>query len=192
MKDIISSDLTIRVYFFWRAYPRQSSNGLLGNLLQPQNQRLKVDCDACVMAMRDGRPIGPTVSEAIVCNENLSMFDGALAHGGDNMNSDKNAEYIEVKLAGIPETVDELQFIFNIFKGEELVSRSARLHRITIRVKEAETLNDLEEVEINRPDTTSVRAFSGCSLVRDQGGWKLVRRFRAFQGAESYQDLLEA
>lgn len=189
MNTMLKNDLKIRVYFFWRAYPRQSSLGLIGGLMGRRD--LKVDCDACALPLKAGRPIGQTVREGLVYYENETMFDGAIRHGGDNLQTDKNTEYIEVDLAGIPGDVDEIQFIFNIFKEEELVNRSARLHRITIRIKEAETLSDLMEVEIKRPDTGHVRAFSGCSLVRKGEGWEVVRRFRAFQEAKTFQDLLQ-
>jgi hypothetical protein len=128
--DLGNVDIEIR--FGWDAYPRQRSGGLISGLVD--NGVVSVDCDGSVIFCRkDGNPISDDICECCDYYQNLSMFNSAVVHGGDNKTGELyDDEKISVKLSDLPLNVDSMVITMDTFKCKAMPS--GKIQNTFIRV----------------------------------------------------------
>lgn len=118
--ELRNADIEIR--FGWDAYPRQRSGGLVSGLVD--NGVVSVDCDGSVIFCgKDGKPISGDIHECCVYYQNLSAFNSAVVHGGDNTTGELcDDERISVKLSDLPSNVDSMIITMDTFKSKTIPS----------------------------------------------------------------------
>lgn len=162
----------VTINFGWDAYPRQYSGGLISGLLNRTDS--SVDCDAsAIFCGQDGQPISKEAAQCCVNYSNLSMFDSAVVHSGDNQTGDRlYDEVITMDLDRIPSSVGVILLALDIFKEKK--KGYGKIQHVFLKVKNADTGSDI--------DTNSIVGLGGGTklviagkLCRAGGGWSFKR-----------------
>lgn len=132
----------IALKFGWDAYPRQYSGGLIAGL-QSKNDT-SVDCDAsAIFCGQDGKPISKEIEKCCVNYSNLSMFNSAVVHSGDNQTGDKlYDEVITIDLDSIPSSISTIMLTLDVFKEKK--KGFGKIQHAFLKVKDADTGSDID------------------------------------------------
>ena len=142
--------------------PAKKKGGILGSIFgggTPDN----IDLDASCIAFS-----GQSVQAAVWFRE-LSGFNGAIQHSGDNLTGegDGDDESIRVDLARLPSSVDRLALTVNSFRGQTFNEVEDAFCRV---------VDNESGAEIARFDLAEKGAHTGVVMAvfsRDGAGWSM-------------------
>ena len=162
----------ITLNFGWDAYPRQYSGGLISGLLNRNDP--SVDCDAsAIFCGQNGRLIAKEAAQCCVNYSNLSMFDSAVVHSGDNQTGDRlYDEVITMDLDRIPSSVGVILLALDIFKEKKKVY--GKIQHAFLKVKDADTGSDIDTNNIVGLGGGTKLVIAG-KLCRAGDGWIFKR-----------------
>lgn len=131
----------ICVKFGWDAFSRQYSGGLISGLL---NKPVATDCDgSAFFCDKEGRPVAEELSGCCVYYGNLSLFDSAVVHGGDNRTGmDLDDEEISLDLGRIPSEVDRILFTLDMLKEKKRIG-TGKIQNAFVRLTDGESGDEI-------------------------------------------------
>ena len=121
----------------------QESKGLLGLF---KNKPAPIDCDASVILCGgDGKIISNTAQECCVFYGNLRHVSGAILHQGDNLTGggEGDDEEIMVNLPAIPQAIEKLVFVVNIYDADKRNQHFGMIKNAFIRLVDARNSNEM-------------------------------------------------
>ncbi|SER75000.1 TerD domain-containing protein [Butyrivibrio fibrisolvens] len=190
MKKTIGKDITIdgntpiSISFSWNRYDKQHSSGLIGGLLGKTDSA--VDCDASAFLLEENN--GTRKVKYCVGYDNLRSEEGAIVHGGDNINctSLNNDEVISVDLAKVSQNIKAIVFTLDMLKEVKTHLAFGQLGHTKISItnsKTRDTIVDFNVVGIGD------KAIQVGVLIRKNDGWMFKPEVVDFKKIRNRQDL---
>ena len=137
---------TISIELSWDQYKKQHSAGLIGGLIE--KNEVSVDCDASAFIIEEKN--GTCEVGSCACYEELSIADGAVVHGGDNIRSDAlgNDEVINVDLGRLPANVKAVVFTLDMLKENKKHLALGKLDYAKVRIKNTKTGDVVDDYNV--------------------------------------------
>lgn len=129
-----------------------------------------IDCDASAIMLRGGRF---TRKEDLIYYGNLNHYSGSVVHMGDNLTGagDGDDEQICVDLNGVPQDVDRIVFVVNIFAARERMQHFGMIQNAFIRLVNADNNNELYRYNLSE-NYSGLTAMIFGEVYRHNGEWK--------------------
>ena len=146
------------------------SGGILGGLLGG-NKNNSIDCDASVfLCSSNGKLSG---KNDVVYFGNLKHSSGSVTHMGDNLTGDGDGddEQILVELSSVPQQIEKLIFVVNIYKCKEKKQHFGMIKNAFIRMVDADTNKELCKYNLSENYDQMTAMIFG-EIYRYQGEWK--------------------
>ena len=120
----------------------EQKRGLFGP--KPQD----IDCDASVILCgANGKMLSNTVNDTCVYFNNTSMYSGAIRHSGDDLtggsSEDGDDEMILIDLDRIPDYVQKMAFVVNIYDANVRKQHFGLVRNAYIRVVDRDSNNEV-------------------------------------------------
>lgn len=144
-KDSVSVSGVVEARFGWNAFPRQHSGGLIGGLF---DKEVSIDCDArTVFCNKDGSPISPRLEDCCLYYGNMTMFDGAAVHQGDNQTGGKgDDEIIMLDLDKLPAQVEQVILTLDLLKEKKRIG-TGKIQEAFMRIIDMESGYECERID---------------------------------------------
>ncbi len=144
--------------------------GFLGGLLG--GGAPNVDCDASVIMLEDDKFVGRS---NLVYFGNLNSADRSVRHTGDNLTGDGDGddEQIMVDLHKVPQKINKLVFVVNIYDAIKRNQDFGMIENAFIRVVNAS--NNEELIKFNLTDDFSGKtSLVAAEIYRSGSEWKFA------------------
>lgn len=170
-KDSVSVSGVVEARFGWNAFPRQRSGGLIGGLF---DKEVSIDCDArAVFCKEDGFPISPRLEDCCLYYGNLTMFDGAAVHQGDNQTGGKgDDEIIMLDLNKLPAQVEQVILTLDLLKEKKHIG-TGKIQEAFMRIIDRESSCEYERIDYSHLNSNSKMIVFG-KLKRHEKWWKVI------------------
>lgn len=128
-----------------------------------------IDCDASAFLLRDGK----LDNDDIVYYGNLKHPSKAVQHTGDNLTGEGEGddETIYVTLDKIPNDVDRIVFVVNIYQAQSRKQHFGMIENAFIRVYDRKTNEELCKFNLT-DDYKGMTALICGEIYRHDGEWK--------------------
>lgn len=148
--------------------PVKKSKGFFGLL----NSGPDIDVDASVFMLRNDRFVD---KKDLVFFGNLQSKCGAVRHTGDNITGDGDGddEQIIVDLSRIPQDVNKLVFVTNIYDCVRRKQHFGMIENAFIRIADNKTGKDIARYNLS-DDYTGSTALIVAEVYRHNGEWKFA------------------
>lgn len=147
----------------------QSSGGLLKGLFggKPAN----IDCDASAIMLNANDKLGR--KEDLVYYGNLRSACGSVRHTGDNITGDGDGddEQIIVELAKVPNNIQKIVFVVNIYDCIGRKQDFGMIRNAFIRIFNASNNQELAKFNLSENFTGKTALITG-EIYRNSGEWK--------------------
>ena len=147
----------------------QSSGGFLKSLLgsKPAN----IDCDASAIMLNVNDKLGR--KEDLVYYGNLKSACGSVHHTGDNITGDGDGddEQIIVELAKVPNNIQKIVFVVNIYDCIGRKQDFGMIKNAFIRIFNASNNQELVKFNLSENFTGKTALIAG-EIYRNSGEWK--------------------
>lgn len=166
-KDIIfDGKFPVTISFSWNQYKKQHSSGLIGGLLEKADSA--VDCDASAFLLEDNNGAGKV--KCCVGYDNLRSEEGAIVHGGDNINSStlNNDEVISVDLSRLSQDIKAIVFTLDMLKEDKKQLAFGQLGHTKISLTNSKNGDLLGEYNIVGIGDKAIQVGA---LIRKNDGW---------------------
>ena len=143
-----------------------------------------IDIDASVICInKNGR------HESTVYYGRLQHRSGAIIHQGDNLTGegDGDDEQIEIILDKIPEEIERLKVIINIYRAYSRHQHFGKVKNCFVRAEDMDTGKELVRYDIDQKDFNSKTGVFVADIYRYKGEWK----FKAIGEAVKVADIDE-
>lgn len=160
----------IMVGLGWDPVQSSSGGGLLKSLF---NSQPDIDCDASVFMLNANDKLEN--NKHVVYFGNLKSADGSISHMGDNLTGDGDGddEQIMVNLSMVPQNVQKLVFVVNIYDCIKRRQHFGLIQNAFIRIVNLD--NNKELIRFNLTDQYSnMTALTVGELYRHGSEWKFV------------------
>ena len=130
-----------------------------------------IDCDASAILLRNGKLTGGT--QDIVYFGNLRHSSGGVIHQGDNLTGAGagDDEQIIINLQQVPEDVDKIVMVVNIYKAYERKQHFGMIQNAFIRLVDKATNNEMCRYNLT-DDYSGQTALIFGEVYRHNGEWK--------------------
>lgn len=149
----------------------QRSSGFLGGLFGGGNQE-EIDCDASVLVCgSDGRITGGI--DGVVYFNNLRHESGCIIHQGDNLTGggDGDDEQIFVDLKQMPQYVQKLVFVVNIYDARKKGQHFGMIKNAFIRLVDTDKKSEICRFDLSENYNNMTGLVVG-EIYRHNGQWK--------------------
>lgn len=149
----------------------QHSSGFLGSLFGGGNQE-EIDCDASVLVCgSDGRITGGI--DGVVYFGNLRHASGCIIHQGDNLTGggDGDDEQILVDLKQMPQHVQKLVFVVNIYDARKKGQHFGMIKNAFIRLVDTDKRSEICRFDLSENYNNMTGLVVG-EIYRHNGQWK--------------------
>jgi tellurium resistance protein TerD len=182
----------VRVGYGWDSYPSQRSFGLIGGLLELRKNR-GIDCDgSAIFCGKDGRPISAGTGNSCLFYGNLSLFEGAAVHHGDNKSGigPGDDEAVTLHLDRLPGEVWRIALTLDLFKEKKQFMSFGRVSQAFIRLSDEESGEELCRCSFQEGKSRD-KALLGGWIFRDESGeWFYEPALHTRLKARSLEELL--
>ena len=130
-----------------------------------------IDCDASVLMLGAGEKL---VSEKdVIYFGNLSHNSNAVKHMGDNLTGDGDGddEQIFIDLSKIPENIEKMVFIVNIYQAASRKQHFGMIQNAFIRILDNKRKTELLRFNLSDNYNDKTALFTG-EVYRYNGEWK--------------------
>lgn len=129
-----------------------------------------IDCDASVMMVESGNNI-----KEVVYFGHLNSYDGSIHHNGDNLTGagDGDDEQIVVDLKKVPQKVEKLVFIVNIYDAMKRSQHFGMIENAFIRIEDTQSGKELVRFNLSEGYALKTGLYAG-ELYRNGSEWKFV------------------
>ena len=130
-----------------------------------------IDCDASAILLRNGKLTGGT--QDIVYFGNLRHSSGGVIHQGDNLTGAGagDDEQIIINLQQVPEDVDKIVMVVNIYKAHERKQHFGMIQNAFIRLVDKATNNEMCRYNLT-DDYSGQTALIFGEVYRHNSEWK--------------------
>lgn len=169
----------------------QRTGGILGGLFGASSK--PIDCDASVILCgSNGRIISGDRHQCCVYYNNLKHPSGAIVHQGDNLTGagDGDDEQIMVNLQRIPQNIDKLVFVVNIYDANVRNQHFGMIRNAFIRLVNMD--NRAEICRFNLSDNyNNMTGLVVGEIYRKNGEWKFNAIGQPVQEASRLDSLIQ-
>lgn len=133
-----------------------------------------IDCDASVILCgADGRLISSDVNKCCVYFGNLRHSSGAIVHQGDNLTGagEGDDEQIMVDLSQVPQQIDKLVFVVNIYDANVRGQHFGMIRNAFIRIVDLNGNSELCRFNLT-DDYSGMTGVIVGEIYRRNGEWK--------------------
>ncbi len=155
----------------WDPVTQGESKGILGGLFKKSAPN--IDCDASVLMLDENNKLNS--GDSIIYFGNLKSKCGSVVHTGDNLTGEGEGddEQILVDLSKIPQKINKLVFVVNIYDCLRRKQDFGLIQNAYIRI--SNSVSNKELVKYNLSDNYSGKTslITG-EIYRHNDGWKFV------------------
>lgn len=147
------------------------SHGFFSSLF---GRKEEIDCDASVILCHaDGKIHGESINDCCLFFNNTNMFNGALVHSGDNLTggSAGDDETILVDLRKIPQQIDKMVFVVNIYDANVRNQHFGMINNAYIRVIDLNNKNEICKFNLSE-NYDNMTGLIVAEIYRHDGEWK--------------------
>ena len=133
-----------------------------------------IDCDAsCILLGADGKVLSNNLNETVVYFNNLRHSSGAIVHQGDNLTGEGEGddEQILVDLSKVPENVDKLVFVVNIYDANQRGQHFGMIENAFIRLVDVNKNTEICRYSLT-DDYSGMTGMIAGEIYRQDGEWK--------------------
>ncbi len=161
----------IRVGLGWDA-AKSKSTGLFGKIFGGQAGP-NIDCDASVIMLDNQGHVN--AKSDVVYFGHLTHASKAVVHMGDNLTGDGEGddEQILIELKAIPENIDKLMFVVNIYDCVNRKQDFGMIGNAFIRIVDLSTNKELLRYNLTE-DYSGYTALEVGEVYRHDGEWKFA------------------
>lgn len=165
----------IAVGLGWDEYTPKKEKGLKGffKAMSESTSHDSIDCDATAFLLRNGklRSSSRTIDE--VSYRNGRAENNCVTHSGDNLTGagDGDDETIYVDLDKVPQDVDRIIFVVNIYQAFSRRQNFGMIENAFIRVYNRENNEELCKYDLT-DDYKGMTALVCGEIYRDSNEWK--------------------
>ena len=158
-REVVYVSGKVEARFGWNAFPRQRSGGLIGGLFDSDTA---IDCDArAVFCKEGGTPISSRMEECCLYYGNMTMFDGAAVHQGDNQSGGKgDDEIIVLDLNKLPAQVNQVILTLDLLKEKKRIG-IGKIQEAFVRVVDQKSGDELAGDDISNLHSGSKMVIVG-------------------------------
>ena len=152
----------------WDQVKQNQSGGFLSSLFGSKQE--DIDCDASVFMIDSNNRVGE-----VVYFGHLDSDDGSIHHNGDNLTGagDGDDEQIIVDLSRVPEHIQKLVFIVNIYDCIKRRQHFGMIENAFIRIEDASTNKELVIFNLSQGYDNKTGLYAG-EIYRNNGEWKFA------------------
>lgn len=149
--------------------PVKKSGGFLGGILG--GKETQIDCDASVIMLNSNNKLAK--KENVVYFGNLKDQAGSVKHSGDNLTGDGDGddEQIQVDLSKIPNDVDHLVFVVNIYDCQRRKQDFGLIQNAFIRVVNGANNQEVLKFNLSESYAGKTALLTG-EVYRHNNEWK--------------------
>lgn len=150
----------------------QQKGGFLGGLFS--SQTAPIDCDASVILCgKNGKIISNKVEEFCVFYGNLRHSSNSIIHQGDNLTGegDGDDEQIMVDLLKIPNQIEKMVFVVNIYQANKRRQHFGMIENAFIRLVNMENNKEICRFNLSENYHGMTGLIVG-EIYRKNGDWK--------------------
>lgn len=149
--------------------PVQEKKGLLGGLFGGASA--DVDCDASVFMLDENGKM--TQKKDIVYYGHLMSDCGSIKHMGDNLTGEGEGddEQVMVNLAQVPQNVNKLLFVVNIYNASKRNQHFGMIQNAFIRIVDMSNNSEILKYNLTEQYSGKTAIVAG-ELYRNNGDWK--------------------
>ena len=158
----------------WDEAPRGGGGkGLFGSLFGGGNKAEDIDCDASCLVLTENGKLNH--KEDVVYFGNLTHRTGAVKHMGDNLTGagDGDDEQIMVDLSSLPQNVEKLVFVVNIYQAVQRHQHFGMIQNAFIRIVDAGNNKELCRYNLSENYDNMTAMIFG-EVYRYNGEWKFT------------------
>lgn len=147
--------------------PNTETKGLLGGLF---GKKQTIDCDASALLIDSNKKCMETIYFGHLKNKNNS-----IVHTGDNLTGDGDGddEQILVDLNQVPNTVEKLVFIVNIYNAQSKKQHFGMIKNAYIRIVDNSNNKELIRYSLTDNYSNKTGLFTG-EIYRHNNEWKFM------------------
>ncbi|KAF5065480.1 Stress response protein SCP2 [anaerobic digester metagenome] len=168
----------------------KQGNGFLGGLFGGHQS---IDCDASVILCgANGKIISKDVKQCCVYFGNLRHQSGAIVHQGDNLTGagEGDDEQIMVNLPLVPQNIDKMIFVVNIFDAAARKQHFGLIQNAFIRLVDMGTRNEICRFNLSENYNGMTGLVVG-EIYRKNGEWKFNAIGQGVQQASRLDSLIK-
>ena len=178
----------VKVVFYWEGFPKQGSQGLIGNLSN-KNQIVPIDCDASAIVYYKNSSKETELRAEIIDYQNSVAFNNAICHEGDSISTGTNDETIMIDFSRIPEDVSELKLTLDVFKSEKLRNNShSKIHSQWVKIIDLASNEEIESHNYFGMPATGI-LHCGSFRKKSDGSWSFENYGNVIPGVSCKDDL---
>ena len=174
----------IMVGLGWDEAPQQ--RGFFAPKPQP------IDCDAsAILCGANGKVISNDINESVVYFGNLRHSSGAIVHQGDNLTGegDGDDEQIMVNLPQLPNQVDRIVFVVNIYDARVRNQHFGMIRNAFIRLVNMDARTEICRFNLSENYSNMSGLVVG-EIYRKNGEWKFNAIGQPVQEASRLESLI--
>lgn len=141
-------------------------------LFAPKPQ--SIDCDAsAILCGADGKIVGRELNDYCVYFNNLKHISGAIVHQGDNLTGagEGDDEQIMVDLSLVPNYVDKIVFVVNIYDAKVKKQHFGLIQNAFIRLVDMQSRSEICKFNLTE-DYSGMTGMIAGEIYRRNGEWK--------------------
>ncbi len=168
---------------------KNSKGGLFGML---KAAAPSVDCDASIILCgSDGKRLPGRANDCLIYFGNLRNANSSIIHQGDNLTGagDGDDEQIMVRLNELPENVDKLVFVVNIYQANQKGQHFGLIENAFIRVVDMDNNTEICRFNLTENYTDMTGLVVG-EMYRKNGAWKFSAVGQGVREASTLEGLV--
>lgn len=152
----------------WDEVKKKQSGGIFSSLFESKQE--DIDCDASVLMIDNNNRVGE-----VVYFGHLDSDDRSIHHNGDNLTGagDGDDEQITVDLNKVPEHIQKLVFIVNIYDCVKKRQHFGMIENAFIRIEDVSTNKELVIFNLSQGYENKTGLYAG-EIYRNNGEWKFA------------------
>lgn len=151
-----------------------------------------IDCDAsCILLNSNGRLYGSSTNDCCVYYNNLKHSSGAIVHHGDNLTGagDGDDECIVVEPSKLPQGVEKLVFVVNIYDAHNKKQHFGMIENAFIRIVDMSNNQEICRYNLSENYSGMTGLIAG-EIYLKNGAWKFNAVGQGVQNAPYVNDLM--
>ncbi len=142
-----------------------------GGLFSAFKSAPSIDCDASVLMLEAGDKL--VTEKDVVYFGNLKHKSGSVKHMGDNLTGagDGDDEQIFIDLSKVPENIQKIVFVVNIYKAVDRKQHFGMINNAFIRIMDGKKKTELLRFNLSDNYTDKTALFTG-EVYRYNNEWK--------------------
>lgn len=166
----------------------KQGSGFLGGLFSQS-----IDCDASVILCgENGKIVSNDIKQCCVYFGNLKHASGAIVHQGDNLTGagEGDDEQIMVNLPMVPQNVDKMIFVVNIFDAKARKQHFGLIRNAFIRLVDMGTKSEFCRFNLSENYNGMTGLIVG-EIYRKNGEWKFNAMGQPVQEASRLDSIIK-